>query len=350
MEGYRTELAPGYSIARLIQGCWQLADGHRLSPAPGAASNDQATLIDLLASRALAGRTTFDCADIYTGVEELLGRVRLRVLELGGDEPQIHTKCVPDLDRLATLQRADLERTIDRSLRRLGVERLDLVQFHWWDLEIPGFEQAACWLDEMRLAGKIRCLGATNFSTEGLRQVLDAGVPVVSHQVQYSLLDRRPAAGMAELCIDRGVTLLCYGALAGGLLSSRFLRSGLADEPRNRSEVKYRLMVDEAGGWDVVSRVLAQLDGVEGSDGERVAPAAVRWVLEQPAVGAAIVGASRARDLTLHAVLGMSLERVEAVKSVCLESLRGVPGEVYELERDRAGRHGRVMKYGLQAE
>ena len=117
-------------------------------------------------------------------------------------------------------------------------------------------------------------------------------------------------------------------------------------------------MVEEAGGWDAVTRVLEQLerasedDESEGEgpeDGERVAPAAVRWVLEQPGVGAVIVGSSRKRDLTLEAVLGHSANSVEALRSLRLEELRAVPGEVYELERDRDGKHGRVMKYGLQA-
>ena len=181
----RTELAPGYTISSVIQGCWQFSTGHRLDSVGATVDRDE--LVELLAQRALAGKTTFDCADIYTGVEELLGRVRRRILELDGGEPQIHTKCVPDLDQLATLRKSDLEQTIDRSLRRLAVERLDLVQFHWWDLAIPGFEQAGLWLDELRDAGKIRLLGATNFPTPALKKLLDAGVPIVAHQVQYSI-------------------------------------------------------------------------------------------------------------------------------------------------------------------
>lgn len=359
----RVEIEPGYSISRIIQGGWQISAGHRLKERAGA--GEPTDWVEQLARRALTGKTTFDCADIYTGVEEALGAVRRRVLELGGDEPQIHTKCVPDLGRLADLQRRDLEATIDRSLRRLGVERLDLVQFHWWDLEIPGWIEAATWLDEMRRAGKIRLLGATNFPTSALRRLLEAGIPIRTHQVQYSLLDRRPSQAMTDLCRGHGVHLLCYGALAGGLLSSRFLRAGLPADPRNRSEVKYRLIVEEAGGWPRVERLLDRLEELRGprsedpapgeereqaEQAERVAPLAVRWVLEQDCVAAAIVGASPRRDLTLSEVMGLDEAVVDRLRSLPGDLVQSPAGDVYELERDREGRHGRIMRYDLQVE
>ena len=111
-----------------------------------------------------AGITTFDCADIYTGVEALIGEWLKRRGARGAAVPvQVHTKYVPDLDRLPTHSRADVVRGVDRSLARLGVERLDLVQLHWWDYDVPGYVDAAAWLDELRRAGKIRHVGLTNF-------------------------------------------------------------------------------------------------------------------------------------------------------------------------------------------
>ena len=96
-----------------------------------------------------AGITTFDCADIYTGVEALIGEWLKRRRARGDARPvQVHTKYVPDLDRLPTHSRADVVRGIDRSLARLGVDCLDLVQLHWWDYDVPGYVEAAAWLDE----------------------------------------------------------------------------------------------------------------------------------------------------------------------------------------------------------
>ena len=94
-----------------------------------------------------AGITTFDCADIYTGVEELIGGF---LSTLGPSERlrvQVHTKCVPDRDSLASLDARQVAALVDRSLVRLGVERLDLVQLHWWDYDVPGYVEAARWLD-----------------------------------------------------------------------------------------------------------------------------------------------------------------------------------------------------------
>ena len=116
---------------------------------------------------------------------------------------QVHTKYVPDLDRLPTHSRADVVRGVDRSLARLGVERLDLVQLHWWDYSVPGYVEAAVWLDELRRAGKIRHVGLTNFDRQRLSEIVAAGATITSHQVQYSVLDRRPAAGLAAQCARR---------------------------------------------------------------------------------------------------------------------------------------------------
>ncbi len=78
---------------------------------------------------------------------------------------------------------------------RLRTERLDLVQFHWWSYAAPGMAEAALWLKELQAAGKIDNIGGTNFGTAETRTLLAAGVPLVSMQTQYSLLDQRPENG-----------------------------------------------------------------------------------------------------------------------------------------------------------
>ena len=131
----RVALTDDYSISEIIVGGWQFSTGHR-SPRV-----DPAEAADLVVSLVSAGFTTLDCADIYSGVEELFGDVlrRYRTTATSDTSPlQVHTKFVPDLDALPTVDRAYVERIIHRSLRRLGVERLDLVQFYWWDDAIAG--------------------------------------------------------------------------------------------------------------------------------------------------------------------------------------------------------------------
>lgn len=340
------EIAPGYRISRILKGGWQLAGDHGpVNPAEAVAG---------MAAFADAGITTFDCADIYTGVEEMIGAFLARYRRDRGAEAarrvRVHTKFVPDLERLATIDRAYVASIIDRSLQRLGVERLDLVQFHWWDYAAPAYVETAQWLDDLRRAGKIELVGGTNFDTDRLGQILDAGVPVRTMQVQYSLLDTRPAKRMAALAADHGIAFLCYGTLAGGFLSERWLGQpdpGMA--MTNRSLIKYKLIIDDIGGWALFQDLLAALKRIADRHGTTIAAVAVRAVLDRPGVAGAIVGARTAAHLpqTL-AAFGLALDDADrAGLDAVLQRLQPLEGDVYTLERDRTGRHGRIMKYNL---
>ncbi|MCP3963540.1 MAG: aldo/keto reductase [bacterium] len=345
----RIELAPGYSISRVVNGGWQLSEGH------GPTIDREAVIQDLLRLQE-AGLTTFDCADIYTGVEELYGDFLRRYRRRTGDRElvgvQIHTKCVPDLSDLPTLGRRDVEKIVDRSLRRLGVERLDLVQLHWWDYSIPGCVDAAGWLDDLRHAGKIRLLGATNFDVARLREIVAAGIEIASHQVQYSLLDRRPEHGMTHLCAEHGIHLLCYGTLAGGFLAERYRHLDGPGEPANRSLAKYRLIVEEAGGWDAYQQLLDTLHAIADRHGVSLSGVAVRWVLDRPRVAATIVGARDSRHLGDNLrVLALRLdEQDQRHLDEASARLRPLAGDTFGVERVPGGRHARIMKTGLNRE
>jgi len=334
-------LAPGYTISRLIKGGWHLAGGHGAVD-PVRARRDMADFVE-------AGITAFDCADIYTGVEELIGGFRREYPALAR-RLRVHTKFVPDLDRLEATDGAAVEAVIDRSLRRLGQERLDLVQFHWWDYAVPRYVEVALELERLRRKGKIGRIGLTNFGTPQLEELLAAGVPVFSHQVQYSLLDDRPGHGMVALCRERGIALLCYGTVAGGFLSERWLGAPPAPEPfGNRSLIKYRLIIDEFGGWPLFQELLRVLEAVGNRHGCDIATVATRAMLDHPGVAAAIVGATDTAHLVAHRQIG-ALQLDDADRAAILAVTarrRGPAGDVYALERDRGGPHGRIMKYAL---
>jgi aryl-alcohol dehydrogenase-like predicted oxidoreductase len=352
-------LRPDYAISRLILGGWQFSPGHHPDP------YDLDEVLETLIEVADLGVTTFDCADIYDGVEALYGRFLARWKTTSAAVPiRIHTKFVPDLQALPTLTKGDVERVIDRSLSRLGVERLDLVQFYWWDPRVPGFEQTGVWLSELQAAGKIGHLGVTNLNVERCRRLRDAGVELVSNQVQYSVLDRRPERTLADYAQDENMSLLCYGALAGGFLADRWLgrpkpdgaTAGAGGAPAgagatlNRSLVKYGLVIEELGGWAAHQRLLSTLREIADAQGVDVAAVAVRFVLDQPGVAAVITGASAARQVasTLRA---FEVELAEADHRRIREAIGGgygPPGDIYDLEGDRDGPHGRIMKYGLQ--
>lgn len=152
----RFELAKGYDISRVVNGCWQLSEGHALQSAL-----DERDVIYAFTSLVESGFTTFDCADIYTGVEEFLGKFVGSLKDSSTVSPhqvQIHTKYVPDIDLLGKLTFSYTESIIDRSLKRLGREVLDLVQFHWGDYNVPGAAETAGHLQLLKIKGKIRHL------------------------------------------------------------------------------------------------------------------------------------------------------------------------------------------------
>jgi aryl-alcohol dehydrogenase-like predicted oxidoreductase len=334
-----TELAPAYRASRLIKGCWHLAGGH--------GEVNQAQAIQDMAAFVEAGLTTFDCADHYIGVEALIGQFRRAYPELA-PKLQVHTKCVPDYDRLTSCDRAYLTGIIDRSLERLGVGQLDLVQFHWWNLAQPGYVEALGILSDLRREGKIAHLGLTNFNTAVTLEILDAGIPLVSTQVQYSLLDSRPDQGLIALCQERGVQLLCYGTLAGGLLSDAWLGQTEPTEPlANRSHTKYKLIIEDFGGWDLFQELLQALQTIATRHGVGLGDVATRWVIDRPQVASTIMGFTSTRHLP-------ATQRIEALRldaqdhallAPLLAQRTGPAGDCYDIERDKEGRHGRIMRY-----
>jgi aryl-alcohol dehydrogenase-like predicted oxidoreductase len=328
-------------LNRVIVGCWQLAQGHGREVEDGSA---------VLQSHVEAGFTVCDCADIYSGVEELIGQF-IAAHGLAPHQLRVHTKYVPDLGELGRLRPGDVERAIDRSRSRLGREALDLVQFHWWDYAVPGYLGALDALAALQRQGAITAIGLTNFDAERLRSIVEHGIDVASIQVQYSLLDRRPRGALTAAAEASGVDLLAYGTVAGGLLSDAYLgRQDLGTDHENRSLTKYRLIVDEVGGWDALQALLRVLRAVADERGSDVASVASAYSLQQPGVRACIVGVRSRRHVARLAALrddpaltGGQLARIDAAR----ERFPEVPGAVYALERDRTGRHGRIMKYGL---
>jgi len=342
----RIQLQPNYSISRIIKGGWHLAGGH------GNISEAQA--IEDMKAFVEAGITTFDCADIYTGVEVLIGKFRKKYKDAftAGDlSPiQIHTKYVPDYSALATLTKTDTTKIIDRSLQRLGVERLDLVQFAWWDYQFPRYVETAVHLADLQEQGKIQHIGVTNFDGAHLKEILDAGVPVVSNQVQYSILDQRVERCSNGLMEKHGIQYLCYGVVAGGFLSDRYLNAPDPKQPlENRSLTKYRLIIDEFGGYDLFQAALQTLRKIADNYQVGIAEVATKYILQKKFVASAIIGARNLNHLEkIRQINGFDLtaEDVGMIQTV-IEQATGPNGPFYELERDKTGKHGRIMKYNL---
>jgi aryl-alcohol dehydrogenase-like predicted oxidoreductase len=342
------QLGDGHTISRVIKGCWQLAGDH--------GSVDRADAVADMEVFLDAGITTFDCADIYIGVEEMIGdfigELRRRRGNSVASQVCVHTKLVPDLARLPDLRPDEVEAIIYRSLDRLQVDRLDLVQFFWWDMQLGNAVDSLGVLKDLKSKGKIKNLGATNWDASDMSPFVRDGYDIVSAQVQYSILDRRPAGKLTRWAAKNGIQFLCYGTLAGGFLTEKWL--GQPDPGflfENRSLIKYRLIIDEFGPWERFQALLGTLKSIGEKHGVSLAAVASRFVLDQPQVAAAIVGARYARHLPMTLeIFDVALDDQDRVAiDEILQHADGPTGEVFALESDRSGRHGRIMKYNLNA-
>ena len=319
-EDSRFELAQGLPICRILNGMWQVSGAHgRIDPA--AAIPEMFRYVD-------AGFTTWDLADHYGPAEDFIGEFRRRLAGSRGEEAlsEIHafTKWVP---RPGPMTRQVVEGNIDISRRRMGMDRLDLLQFHWWDYQDSRYLDALSHLSDLRDEGRIREVALTNFDTRRMQEIAAHGIRIVSNQVQYSLIDRRPEVEMAGHCVESGASLLAYGVLCGGLLSDRYLGQ---PEPvsaalNTASLRKYKQMVDAWGGWDLFQQLLSVLKTVADRHGATIANVAVRCILDRPAVAGVIVGtrlgvaehvADNARVFHIH----LGDEDHEAIEAVLARS------------------------------
>jgi aryl-alcohol dehydrogenase-like predicted oxidoreductase len=282
----RFQFTPDLRICRILSGMWQVSGAHgRIDP--GRAVDEMFAYHD-------AGLTTWDLADHYGPAEDFIGNFRRQFAARHGaerlSEMQAFTKWVP---RPGRMTKRVVDDAVGISLSRMGVECLDLLQFHWWDYSDESYLDALDHLTDLQHDGKIRHLALTNFDTERLRVIADHGVPIVSNQVQYSLVDRRPEARMAAFCGEHAITLLAYGTLLGGLLSEKYLarpEPGRA-ELNTASLQKYKRMIDAWGGWALFQELLTALKQIADKHQVSIANVGVRYVLDRPAVAGVIVGA-----------------------------------------------------------
>jgi aryl-alcohol dehydrogenase-like predicted oxidoreductase len=280
------QIAPDLTMCRILNGMWQVSGAHgNINPRDALAAMSR--YLD-------AGFTTFDLADHYGPAEDFIGAFRQKLRAERGENAdanfQAFTKWVP---RPGKMTRQIVEDAVNVSLRRMQTARLDLLQFHWWDYADERYFDALGHLADLQAAGKIRYLSLTNFDTERLQKIVARGIQITSNQVQYSLVDGRPAQKMADFCRQHNIHLLTYGTVGGGLLSEKYLGK---PEPRGGelntvSLRKYKQMVDAWGGWALFQDLLRTLKTLADKHGVSISNLAVAAILERPAVGGVIVGA-----------------------------------------------------------
>ena len=279
------QLAPDLATDRIINGMWQVAGGH------GYVDHELA-IADMMRYHE-AGFTTWDLADIYGPAEDFIGQFRRKLLAIKGEEEldkiRALTKWVPQPGRIT---RSFVNESIDRSLHRMGVSTVDLLQFHWWDYNNPYYMDALKYLSDLRDEGKIKHIGLTNFDTERLQIMIDSDLQIVSNQVQYSIIDRRPEVKMIPFCLENNISLLCYGSICGGLMSQRYLgrMQPSTAELNTLSLQKYKKMIDAWGGWGLFQELLSTLKRIAQKHNVTIANVAARYILDKSAVAGVIIG------------------------------------------------------------
>ena len=247
------------------------------------------------------GINFIDTANVYGrgAAETFLGEVL-------GDRPRdsyvLATKLffpMSDTDR--GLSRAQVEKQLDASLRRLRTDYVDLYQCHRYDEETPLEETMAALSDAVR-SGKVRYLGFSEWAADKIRAAVEmAGVEkFVSSQPQYSLVWRQPEREVIPVCAANGISQIVWSPLGQGVLTGKYL-------PGAAPPADSRATSEEMGGWmdrlmqDELLEAVQRLKPLAQEAGLTLAQFALAWVLREPNVASAIVGASRPEQLQENA-------------------------------------------------
>lgn len=276
-------LASDLQIPRIITGLWQIADMERkdMDLHPKETAQHMVPYVE-------NGLYAFDMADHYGSSELIAGEFKGHFEQ--GKSTKLFTKWVPQPGKI-TMQ--DVEVAVDLSYNRLKENSIDLLQFHAWQYADPSWIDGLKYLQQTRRSGKFKHLGVTNFDHIHLKMALDCGIHIVSNQICHSLLDRRAEAKMKEVCLAYGCKILAFGTLAGGFLTDKWLgkKEPKIEELETWSEMKYKRFIDAAGGWNLFQNLLNAVKKVSDKHSVSMANIASRFVLENEAVAAIIIGA-----------------------------------------------------------
>ncbi|WP_329585341.1 aldo/keto reductase family protein [Kitasatospora sp. NBC_01250] len=294
----------GLIVSRLAYGNWLTRSSSR----------SEETELACVRAALDAGITTFDTADVYAGsqAEESLGRAlkgeRREGLEI---LTKVFAPTGPGRNDMG-LSRKHIRESIDNSLRRLGMDHVDVYQAHRFDPSTPLEETMAALADVVH-AGKAHYIGVSEWTAEQIRRghalAGELRIPFVSNQPQYSALWRVPEVEVMPLCEELGMGQIVWSPLAQGVLTGKYLPGGQwpegsrATDSNDGSEVLAPWLTDE-----VLHRV-QRLHPIAADLGLTLAQLSLAWVLQHPNVSAAVIGASRPEQITDNAkAAGVTLD------------------------------------------
>jgi len=271
-----------------------------------------------------AGVNLFDTSNVYSAglAEQILGEA----LGSARDDVLISTKLrypVGEGPNDAVLSRHHIIEACEASLRRLGTDRIDLLQLHEYDAATP-WEETLRALDDLVRAGKVRYLGVSNFSAWMIMKMLTVSERrgwerVISHQASYSLIERNIEYDHVPMAESEGVGHIVWGPLAGGLLTGKYHRGEPGPEGARRTQIGDLAPIDEERAYDIVDvlREIAEVHNVTPSQ------VAINWLLVQPTVSSVLVGARREEQLADNlASVTWELEPAEIERLTTVSAVR----------------------------
>ncbi len=295
---YRYLGASGFKVPVLSFGTGTFGGRGEFFSAWGSTDVEEARrLVDICLD---AGLSMFDSADIYSGgaAEEVLGQA---IAGRPRDSLIISTKATFRASKAPNdvgSSRAHLVTAVERALKRLGTDYIDLFQLHGFDAKTP-VEETISTLDDLVRAGKIRYIGVSNFSGWHLMKSLAAqdrlgATRYVANQTYYSLIGRDYEWELMPLAIDQGVGAVVWSPLGWGRLTGKLRRGqGVPAESRLHKTAEFGPPVDD----DYLFRVVDALDAVAAETGKTVPQIALNWLLRRPSVSTVVVGARNEEQL-----------------------------------------------------
>lgn len=297
---------------------------------------DEATAFAIMDKAFDAGVFFFDTADAYPlgATPETLGRTEEiigRWLRGRRGEIVLATKCRNPMGprpNQTGLSRKHIMDAVEGSLRRLQTDYIDVYQMHAPDPETP-IDETLRALDDLVHSGKVRYLGCSNFPAWEMCKALWTSDRLNLHrfdcaQPRYNILFRHIEAEILPLCRDQGVGVIAYNPLAGGLLTGRY-RKGQPVEAGTRFTVHNAGSLYQERYWHAAQfEAVERLQSFFAGRGQSITASAVAWVLEQPGITSAIIGASRPEQLD-ESLQGAETQLDDEARTVCHDAWYAIP-------------------------
>lgn len=250
-------------------------------------SDERESLAAILRALEL-GINFIDTAPVYGfgKSEQIVGKA---LKQWGREKVVVATKCGLEWDDKERIRRNSspgrILQEVDDSLKRLGVDYIDLYQIHWPDPAAP-FEDSMNTLFKVQEVGKIRCIGVSNFGRDELEQIMRHG-DILSLQPPYNMFEREAEKDLLPFCLEKGIATLAYGGLCRGLLSGKFK----GDERFPKGDLR---RADPKFKPDRFKKYVSAVDEIKpiaASYGKSPAQFALGWALHQPGITCVIAGA-----------------------------------------------------------